>query len=260
MFPSPQIWDLSALPIKSKPDLCYSSLAMSRDFNLDGKVPPWGRNAAEYEAFFSLADVSDTARVIDCAGGPASFAAEWSKLGRFVVAVDPIYRQTGEEIAAGFDAIAERMLEGTRKACDRFIWNHYRSPEDLVERRRGSLQRFVTDYGDRKRSGRYVAAGLPELPFSAGSFDIVLCAHMLFLYSEEFSLEMHIASIREMLRVGSEVRIFPLLDMQGQRSQHLDATMNALSGAAHMELVRVPFEFRRGDCFMLRARKTDSEF
>src|SRR5688572_3756611 len=137
---------------------------MSRDFNLDGKVPPWGRNAAEYESFFSLDDIAVSARVLDCGSGPASFAAEWSAQGRFAVAADPI--------------------------------------------------------------------------------------------SDELSLDLHIASLREMLRVGREVRVFPLLDMQGERSKHLEHAMRDLETIARVELVRVPFEFRRGDSFMLRLRTT----
>lgn len=225
---------------------------MSRDFNLGGKVPPWGRNAAEYEAFFDLGDVGPSARVLDCGSGPASFTAEWSARGRFVVAADPVYRRRGHDIAADFEAVAGRMLEGTRQAYDRFVWDHYKSPEALVEERRNSLRKFVTDFDDQKRAGRYVAARLPELPFPTNCFDLVLCAHMLFLYSEEFTLEMHVASLKEMLRVGREVRVFPLLDMQGRRSDHLDAVMQALSTSAKVEIVRVPFEFRRGDSWMLR--------
>jgi hypothetical protein len=65
---------------------------MPGDFDLGGAVLPWGRNATEYEAFFALSDVSPSARVLDCGGGPASFASEWGSGGRFVVAADPIYR------------------------------------------------------------------------------------------------------------------------------------------------------------------------
>ena len=65
---------------------------MSNDFDFGGAVPSWGRSAAEYEAFFALSDVPSSARIFDCGGGPSSFAAEWSKNGQYVVAVDPIYR------------------------------------------------------------------------------------------------------------------------------------------------------------------------
>jgi hypothetical protein len=225
---------------------------MAGDFDLGGKVPPWGRNAAEYEAFFALSDVPASARVLDCASGPAAFASEWNARGRFVVAADPVYRQSGDEIAADFEPTAARMLEGQRKARDRFIWDHYKSPENVVEMRRSTLKRFLADYQNPERVGRYVAARLPDLPFSDNSFDLVLCSHMLFLYSAELSLELHLASLREMLRVGREVRVFPFLDMDGQRSAHLDACIRELSTIAQVELRPVPFAFRPGDSTMLR--------
>ncbi len=87
---------------------------MSSEFDFGGTVPAWGRGAAEYEAFFALSDVSPSARVLDCGGGPSSFAAEWGKTGRFVVAVDPIYRFSGRDLKAGFETTAARMLAGMR--------------------------------------------------------------------------------------------------------------------------------------------------
>jgi SAM-dependent methyltransferase len=230
---------------------------MTRAFDLGGKVPPWGRSAAEYEAFFALADVPSSARVLDCGSGPASFAAEWNSQGRFVVAADPIYQQSGDAIAADFEPTAARMLEGTRKAHERFVWNHFKTPEDVVESRRNTLKRFLADFQNSDRTGRYVAARLPELPFPNDSFDLLLCSHMLFLYSDELSLDLHIASLREMLRVGREVRVFPLLDMEGRRSEHLDASMKAMESVARVELVPVPFEFRRGDSTMFRLAKRE---
>src|SRR5690348_15546 len=134
---------------------------MSRDFELGGTIPPWGRNANEYEAFFDLKDVPASARVLDCGSGPASFTAEWSEQGRFVVAADPVYQRLGNEIESGFEPTAERMREGLRKAFDRFIWKTYKSPEDVIERRRECLKRFLADFQAHNRSGRYVAARLP---------------------------------------------------------------------------------------------------
>ena len=73
---------------------------MSNDFDFGGAVPPWGRSAAEYEAFFALSDVPPSARILDCGGGPSSFAAEWSRNGRYVVAADPMYRFSPRDFLA----------------------------------------------------------------------------------------------------------------------------------------------------------------
>ena len=224
---------------------------MSRDFDLRGVVP-WGRSAAEYEAFFALSDIPPSARVLDCGAGPASFAAEWGTRGRFVVAADPVYRFSCEKIAADFEVTAGRMLDGMCNAYGRFRWEYYGSPENVVQRRRNSLAAFIADFQPRAEPSRYVAASLPELPFQSKSFEAVLCSHLLFLYTEKLNRDTHLASLREMLRVGREVRIFPLLDMNGQPSAHLEFVVCTLQESARVEIVPVPFEFRSGDSKMLR--------
>ena len=228
---------------------------MASDFDFGGAVPSWGRSAAEYEAFFALADIPPRTRRLDCGSGPSSFAAEWGNKGRYVVAVDPIYRFAAGDVLADFDGTATRMLAGMRKARGRFKWDYYGSPEAVVQRRRAVLAAFVADFQGAPRSGRYVAGCLPELPFASESFDLVLCSHLLFLYSAEFDSAMHLAFLREMLRVGREVRVFPLLDMNGEFSAHLEDAIQTLRVSTHVELVPLSFEFRSGDSNMLRLRR-----
>src|SRR5262245_7117264 len=146
---------------------------MASDFDLGGAIPAWGRSAAEYEAFFALSDIPASARVLDCGGGPASFTTQWSRGGRFVVAADPIYRFSHTDISANFESTASRMLEGARKAKDRFRWDCYGSPEGLVEQRREVLAAFISDFGSSSRTGRYVAGSLPVLLFNSEVFDLV---------------------------------------------------------------------------------------
>ena len=225
---------------------------MSSEFDFGGTVPAWGRGAAEYEAFFALSDVSPSARVLDCGSGPSSFAAEWGKTGRFVVAVDPIYRFFGRDLKAGFEPTAARMLAGMRKARERFLWDHYGSPEEVLRLRRDILNTFLCDFQSVTRRGRYVSGSLPGLPFRSKSFNLVLCSHLLFLYTAEFNLDTHLSFLRELLRVGREVRVFPLFDMAGEPSRHLDSSIQTVQRWANVELVSVPFEFRPGDSNMLR--------
>lgn len=228
---------------------------MPNEFDFGGAVPAWGRSAAEYEAFFALSDVPSSARVLDCGGGPSSFAAEWGGTGRFVVAVDPVYRFSGRDIQSDFQSTSARMLKGAREAYARFIWDHYESPESVVRLRRDVLSTFLRDFRSAAASGRYVAGHLPDLPFRAKSFDLVLCSHLLFLYSAEFDTETHISYLLELLRLGREVRVYPLLDMAGRPSRHLERTIRAMRNCADVEVVPVPFEFRRGDTNMLRLTK-----
>jgi hypothetical protein len=75
----------------------------------------------------------------------------------------------------------------------------------------------------------------------------------LFLYSAQFSLEFHVASIAEMCRVAGEARIFPLLQMGGAKSPHPDSVVGALTDRGlRADFIEVPYEFQRGGNWMLR--------
>jgi len=101
-----------------------------------------------------------------------------------------------------------------------------------------------------------VPASLPELPFGNASFRLALVSHFLFLYGDDLNFAFHLASVRELLRVADEVRIFPLLNLDGLSSSHLPGVMSEMRrGGAEVELVRVPFEFQKGATRMLRLRR-----
>ncbi len=74
--------------------------------------------------------------------------------------------------------------------------------------RLAAMENFLADYEAGKAAGRYIEGVLPSLPFADDSFDLALCSHLLFLYSEQLDADFHIAAVRELLRVARDVRIF----------------------------------------------------
>lgn len=227
----------------------------AREFELEGIVP-WGRRFSEYEAFFSLADFRFSGTVLDAGGGPSSFAAEAQARGIKVVAADPLYSYPGEEIERRFELTVEAMRAGMRRAAYRFNWKHYGSEEGVHRLRREALALFLADYEAGKREGRYVTAALPVLPFADGALDLALVSHLLFLFGDKLDFAFHLAALRELLRVAPEVRVFPLMNLDGLPSSHLPGVMRMLrEEGAEVELVEVPFEFQRGATRMLRARR-----
>lgn len=226
----------------------------AREFDLEG-VAPWGRRLDEYRAFFALDDVAPGASILDAGGGPASFAAEASEAGYNVTAADPIYALDGETIRRRFEETAVAMRAGMRVASYRFNWNFYGSEERVHRRRREALDLFLTDFA-RRGERRYVPASLPDLPFADDAFALALSSHFLFLYGDELDGAFHIAAIRELLRVAEEVRIFPLLNLDGRPSSHLPVVIRDLEkDGFEPELVPVPFEFQIGATRMLRIRR-----
>ena len=197
------------------------------------------------------------ARILDCAAGPSSFNGEMTRLGYRVVSTDPLYRLSAESISRRIDETRKAMLAGLKKARDRFIWNHYGTPEAVEAVRVAAARDFLDDFGRGAVEGRYVAAALPHLPFANDTFDLVLCSHFLFLYSAKLDADFHVAGLREMLRVGREARVFPLLDLEGEPSRHVAPVRTKLaSHSLEGTIVRVSYEFQKGGDAMLRVRRS----
>ena len=223
-------------------------------FTLD-RVVPWGRSFDEYRRMFALGDDDLRSRILGCADGPASFNAEASIAGRRVVSCDPLYRFTTDQISDRILTTSEVILEQTRRNVDQFVWTTIRSVDELRAVRMSSMATFLADFDAGKREGRYVDATLPSLPFAAESFDLALCSHFLFLYSEQFSEEFHLAALRDMCRVAKEVRVFPLLALDGARSPYVDPLQKRLGPEGYtISIDEVPYEFQRGGNQMMRVR------
>ena len=212
-------------------------------------VMPLGRSREEYVGMFALSEADLSSSILSCADGPASFNAEMTALGCRVVSVDPVYVFSAEEIGARIEETRELILANTREHLDRYRWDRIRSLEDLEMVRMAAMRRFLGDVEAGK--GRYIAGSLPKLEFADQSFDLVLCSHCLFTYTEQLDLDFHIAAILEMLRMGREMRVFPLVDMNGDVSAHLEPVMAALKekGFRTTKTI-VDYEFQKGgtDC------------
>ncbi len=77
------------------------------------------------------------------------------------------------------------------------------------------MDRFLADFPPGLAEDRYRTDELPHLAFGDGEFDLALCSHFLFLYSDHLTAGFHVAAIREMCRVAGEARVFPLLGAYG---------------------------------------------
>jgi hypothetical protein len=218
--------------------------------NLENVVP-WGRSLDEYVRMFDLAESDLESRILDCGGGPASFNVEMHRRGRSVVSCDPIYRFSAADISRRIDETHDTILQKTAETRDRFLWHEMKSPEHVGQIRMAAMKQFLEDLSLGLAEGRYRVAELPALPFRDREFDIALCSHLLFTYSDLLPLDFHIDSIREMCR---EARIFPLLPSFGSRhSPHLAPLARALTSQDYRcELKRVPYEFQKGGNEMLR--------
>ncbi len=213
-------------------------------------IVPWGRSYDEYVKMFDLKESELKLKILGCGDGPASFNSECNRRGGHVTSVDPVYNMTKAEIRKRIAETYDNVLGQTEKNLEKFKWDVIRSIEELGKIRMEAMEIFLDSFEQGKKEGRYIPASLPVLPFRDGEFDIALSSHFLFLYTDNLSYDFHIKSIREMLRVAGEVRIFPLLDMNANKSICVKGTMDEL-GAEIIELRKVDYEFQIGGNEML---------
>ena len=201
---------------------------------------------------FALTAEDLRGRTLDCGAGPASFNAEATGEGHRVVSCDPLYRFSAAEIRARVEETSASLLADVRENADRFDWDEIESVEKLQEIRQTAMERFLRDFPRGLEAGRYREDALPQLDFTDDEFDLALCSHLLFLYSDAFSAAFHLAAIREMCRVAGEARVFPLLGAYGKPSPHLGPVVRRLRDLGYgVEVRRVPYEFLRGANEML---------
>lgn len=220
------------------------------------KVVPWGRSLAQYRGMFALDDADLDRRILGCADGPASFNAEMTAMGKCVTSFDPLYQFSVDDIRQRIDETVDEIVRQTRLHSDTFCWSEeIPTPEALAENRLASMRRFLDDLDLGREEGRYIVAELPSLPVEDNSFDLAVSSHLLFHYSEHLTEQFHLDSVRELSRVANEVRIFPLLELGGRLSRHLDAAIDSLKTIGKTATVeQVNYEFQRGATQMLRIR------
>lgn len=204
---------------------------------------------------FSLADEDAHRRILGCGDGPASFNAEGTALGYQITSVDPVYGFSGSDIERRFEEVVDTVMAQVRSTPTRWIWKQYSDPDVLLAVRRRALRLFLADFQAGLAAGRYIEALLPRLPFSDGHFDLAVCSHFLFLYSDILGLDFHLHAVRELCRAAREIRIFPVLTLAQNRSDFTVPVISeceALGKTASLE--RVDYEFQPGANEMLWIR------
>jgi hypothetical protein len=218
------------------------------------QIVPWGRSMEEYRRMFSLNAAHAHMKILGCGDGPASFNSEATQKGWNIVSVDPLYHYSSKAIQARIEQTKEVVMKQTREHQHQFLWNLFANPDELCAARLAAMHLFLEDFETGKTTGRYITGSLPNLTLDTQSFDLALVSHLLFLYTAQMSLEVHLQSITELLRVSNEVRIFPLLDLTVTKSSHLEKVIELFSKNFDVRVEKVDYEFQVGGNEMLMIR------
>ena len=215
-------------------------------------IVPWGRNLNEYQSMFNLTDNDLRLRILGCGDGPSSFNAEVHELGGSVVSVDPIYQFSKDDLSKRMEEVKDEVMAQVREHAGDFVWKNIKNPNVLKSVRMDTMAKFLDDFEQGKSEGRYIHEMLPSLSFGSKTFDLALSSHFLFLYSGHLDFAFHLSSVREMLRVAKEVRIFPLVTLENHRSPHLEKIIRVLQEKGfETKIIKTDYEFQKGADEML---------
>lgn len=213
-----------------------------------------GRTFEEYIAFFDLdATMMKHKRVLDCPSGASSFVAQANRQEIFAQGCDILYSYDR-------DALYERGQKSIEKIYADTSWmaensfSFYRSIERHREHRTEALRQFYEDYNP----DTYHVATLPSLPYDDDDFDLVLSSHLLFVYDDRLDKTFHEKAVEEMLRVGKEVRIFPLVDYKNSRQgleKHLSPYAYHIAEKFGGEIIEIAFEFQKNARYMMKIQR-----
>lgn len=194
--------------------------------------------------------------ILDCPGGACSFSSHARELGADPMAADIAYEhEIGQLEVKGLQDI-EHTMKQMEQVQDKYRWDDFGSIHGLEEERRRAITDCVADM--RRFPDRYVASVLPDLPFADEQFDMILSAHFLFTYADRLDAEFHLQTILELLRVTKrELRIFPTVDLSGNRYEHMDELKAILEERGYITTEeKTSYEFQRGAHTMLYIVKT----
>ncbi len=223
-------------------------------FNLENVVP-WGRNFNEYKLMFQLNESDVSKNIAGFGDGPSCFNYEATQQGYSVTSFDPIYQFSKDELKKRIDDVRITVMQQMRENINNYVWTNIKNLEELENIRMSAMRSFLSDFEKGKQDGRYIYHELPNrLIYADDSFDIGLSSHFLLMYTV-LGYEFHIHSMTEMLRVCKEIRIFPIVDLDANKTDLISKVINYFDKRYDVEIRKTQYEFQKGDNNMLIIRK-----
>lgn len=219
-------------------------------------VVPWGRSLKEYVQMFDLTAADLNKKIVSFADGPASFNAEAKTAGYDVTSLDIVYQFSAAEIKGRIDETKEIVLEQTKKNAENYNWHEIKDITELEKIRMGAMEKFLQDYDHGKREKRYLFHEFPcQTPFAENHFDLGLCSHFLFLYPG-LGYSFHLETLEEMIRICQEVRVSPLVDLDGTRPEFFQRLMEELGERYTVAVCQTDYAFLKSENSYLSIMKS----
>ena len=223
-------------------------------FRLDSVVP-WGRNLKEYRLMFQLDHKDMSKKIAGFGDGPASFNYEATEKGYSVTSFDPIYQFSKEELQQRIEEVRTIVMQQMKENMEHYVWTNIKSLEELEHVRMSAMRLFLLDFEHGKAENRYIFHQLPaRFPYGENEFDIGLSSHFLLMYTA-LGYDFHIQAMTEMLRICKEIRIFPIVDLDANKTDLIENVIDYFQKHYDVEIRKTQYEFQKGDNKLLIIRK-----
>jgi hypothetical protein len=215
-----------------------------RAFKLDS-VAPWGRNFNEYKKMFQLDDNDMAKKIAGFGDGPASFNYEATGQGYSITSFDPIYQFSKNDLEKQIDEMRITVMEQMKENQDNYVWTNIKSLDELENIRMSAMRLFLADYEQGKVQKRYIYHEMPDrLPYEDNTFDVGLSSHFLLMYTA-LGYDFHIQAMTEMLRVCKEIRIFPIVDLDANKTDLISNVIEYFKKSYSIEIKETQYKFQK---------------
>lgn len=218
-------------------------------------IVPWGRNMNEYRLMFQLNDNDMKKKIASFGDGPASFNYESTQKNFSVTSFDPIYQFSKKELQKRIEEVRVTVMRQMEENKENYVWTHIKNLNELENLRMSAMRLFLEDYEQGKKENRYIFHELPtKLSYSENTFDIGLSSHFLLMYTS-LGYDFHIHAMTEMLRVCKEIRIFPIVDLDANKTDLITNVIEYFKSQYDVEIKKTQYEFQKGDNKLLIIKK-----
>lgn len=217
------------------------------------KLVLWGHGTQDYLEMFDLSQTEIEAGILEYGCGPSAVNSQLTSQKMKVVSCDPLFVLDKDTLSSKTKIIFASMADEVAQHQDQFDFREWGDFESLLAARQKGMMDFFSDYDKGKQEGRYLGVSDYHLPFEDFSFDYALSTHYFFADLDEQTVEFHLNMIRELARVSREVRIFPLIDREGNPSELLGPVLLGLQQENYgVEVREVSFHLHKSGNAMLR--------
>lgn len=215
-------------------------------------LPAWIHGLEEYQQIFDLTDADWQKSMLDFPGSISCFNADVHTYAPHVVSADAIYDKSPQDMKVYAEMRLDREKQRLIEQADQLLQKGQAGVEAILSMWSSNKEKFIADYADGKKAGRYQHVLMPELPFERHQFDLALCSDYVFNRSAQNDCQ-PADVIRALCRVAAEVRIFPLFNERGEIADSLGPVMLELQQNHYgIEIREVKFQNLKGGNAMLR--------